>query len=112
MSSTKGTFSQNLYVKQFGQLAEVLKVTTGFYEVAGKTKEETLRRIKFLKNVIENKDGYRIFYVNGQPIQREEDLQILFRLTGAGAQAISTVRSTTAEARRISSSPVGRWIKE
>lgn len=35
----------------------------------------------FLQNVIENKDGYRIFYVKGQPIKREADLQIMFRLT-------------------------------
>jgi len=40
-----------------------------------------MKRVMFLKNVIENKDGYRIFYVEGEPIQRELDLQILFRLT-------------------------------
>jgi hypothetical protein len=31
--------------------------------------------------VIENKGGHRIFYIGGRPIEREEDLQILFRLT-------------------------------
>lgn len=35
----------------------------------------------FLKDVIENKDGYRIFYIKDQPIERESDLQIMFRLT-------------------------------
>ncbi|ATX84529.1 hypothetical protein CU084_14725 [Bacillus velezensis] len=29
----------------------------------------------------EDNDGYRIFYSKGQPIKREEDLQILYRLT-------------------------------
>jgi hypothetical protein len=35
----------------------------------------------YLKDVIENKDGYRIFYHDGVPIQKEEDVQILYRLT-------------------------------
>ena len=35
----------------------------------------------FLKEVIENKDGYRLFYVNGKPLKREADLQIMYRLT-------------------------------
>ena len=33
------------------------------------------------KNVIENKDGYRNFYVKGKPIKRESDLHVMFRLT-------------------------------
>jgi len=35
----------------------------------------------FLKDVIENKGGHRLFYANGEPIRRESDLHILFRLT-------------------------------
>lgn len=38
-------------------------------------------RVIFLKDEIENKDGYRLFYYKGQPIEREEDIQILYRLT-------------------------------
>ena len=40
-----------------------------------------MKRVVFLKDVIENKDGYRFLYKDGQPIQRETDLHILFRLT-------------------------------
>ena len=48
----------------------------------GDSFEEALRRVHFLKNVIENKDGYRLFYLtNGQPLKREADLQIMYRLT-------------------------------
>ncbi len=43
-----------------------------------------MERVMFLKDVIENKDGYRIFYLKGEPIHREADLQILFRLTWFG----------------------------
>jgi hypothetical protein len=30
--------------------------------------------------VIEDKDGWRIFYLNGRPLQRESDVQILYQL--------------------------------
>jgi hypothetical protein len=35
----------------------------------------------FLKAEIEDNAGYRLFYHEGRPLQRESDLQILFRLT-------------------------------
>ena len=34
-----------------------------------------------MKEVIENNDGYRVFYLNGKPVKREADLQIMYRLT-------------------------------
>jgi hypothetical protein len=34
--------------------------------------------------VIEHKGGHRLFYVNGEPLQREEDVHIMFRLTWLG----------------------------
>jgi hypothetical protein len=37
--------------------------------------------VQFFKDVIENKGGHRIFYVDGQPIEREQDLHILYRMT-------------------------------
>ena len=53
----------------------------GFYQLAYNTYEEAMQRVLFLRNVIENKGGHKIFYYRGIPIQRETDLQILFRLT-------------------------------
>jgi hypothetical protein len=38
----------------------------------------------FLKDVIENKDGHRIFYDGDEPARSEADLRILFRLTWFG----------------------------
>lgn len=43
--------------------------------------EEARRRVAFLKHVIEDNDGYRLFYVDGNPVKRESDLQTMFRLT-------------------------------
>ena len=31
--------------------------------------------------MIEDKDGYRIFYIDGKPVKREQDLQLMFKLT-------------------------------
>ena len=39
----------------------------------------------FLKKVIEDQDGYRLFYSNGQPIKREADLQVIYRLVWYGS---------------------------
>ena len=46
----------------------------------GNSFDESLRRVEFLRDVIENKDGWRIFYVDGKPLRREADLQIMYRL--------------------------------
>jgi len=43
--------------------------------------DEARRRVEFLKHVIEDNDGYKVFYVDGKPIKRESDLQTMFRLT-------------------------------
>ena len=43
--------------------------------------EATLARAKYVKHVIEDCDGYRYFYVGDDPVRREEDLKILFRMT-------------------------------
>jgi hypothetical protein len=39
----------------------------------------TIHRLEHLKDVIENKGGYRIFYYDGKPLRRETDLQILYK---------------------------------
>ncbi len=82
ISSEKVQTSQQLYVEQFKQLAVKLNKTTDFYKKYPDTLEEARKRVEWLKDVIENKDGYRIFYRdNGEHIDREQDLQILFALT-------------------------------
>jgi hypothetical protein len=41
---------------------------------------EAKARALYLKDVIENKGGYRIFYRQGEALTREDDLQLLYRL--------------------------------
>jgi hypothetical protein len=77
-SEAKVIDSHVLYVKQFGAFIDLLSQSQ-FYQCAGRTLDEVQRRIAFFKDVIENKGGYKFFYVKGKPIQRENDVHILFR---------------------------------
>lgn len=81
VANERVTYSRTLYLEQFRQLAELLSIETAFYQTGGVTYGEARQRVDFLKDVIENKGGHRLFYVKGKPIEREEDLQILYRLT-------------------------------
>jgi hypothetical protein len=80
ISAERVDYSTRLYVDQFRTLRESLK-RAGFYDISGDSHEEAHRRVAFLKDVIENKGGHRLFYVDGHPIEREEDIQIMYRLT-------------------------------
>jgi hypothetical protein len=73
--------SQRLYERQFGQLPELLRTKTAFYSLGKDTYKDAYKRVQFLKDVIENKGGHRIFYFDGEALEREEDLHILYRLT-------------------------------
>lgn len=76
---------RNVFIDSLRDFVEELLVPAGFYEVPAKTLEETRARVGFLKDVIENKGGQRLFYdKEGKSIRREEDLQLLFRLCWYG----------------------------
>jgi hypothetical protein len=73
--------SQQLYIEQFNNLVQLLNINSLFYAMIGDTVTEAYQRITFLKDVVENKGGWKLFYVNGQPVRKEEDIQIAYRLT-------------------------------
>lgn len=75
---------ESFYIEGVDQFVRQLDAETAFYRTGRTTREEALQRVQFLKDVIENKDGHRIFYNQGKPVTREEDVQILFRLTWFG----------------------------
>ncbi len=72
---------EDIFIKQLREFVKDLENTHKFYSIGIGTYEEALQRVLFLKDVIENKGGHKLFYTNGEPIRRESDLQILFRLT-------------------------------
>lgn len=71
-----------IFIQQMSKFVELLFKKTEFYRIRPDSSyDESLKRVFFLKDVIENNDGYKLFYVGGRPIKREEDLQIIYRLT-------------------------------
>jgi hypothetical protein len=80
ISDLKVRQTEEQFITQVRALVDLHLAGTDFYREAD-TFEASLRRVHFLKDVIENKDGYRLFYMDGKPIKREEDLQIMYRLT-------------------------------
>jgi len=87
-STLKVLESHSLYIKQFGRLATLLHQLTPFYKIIGNTEAETLEKIDFFKDVIENKGGHRLFYDSkGAPIRREADIHIMFRLVWHGTRS-------------------------
>ncbi len=83
LSAQRVRESERIYITQVRPVAALLQ-TLGFYAIAGTTYDEAHQRIAYLKDCIENKGCHRIFYANGQPIGREEDVHILFRLIWYG----------------------------
>ena len=81
LSEEKVQEIEAIFINQVRILVETLRTQKKFYSQKGNTFDESYNRVMFLKQVIENNDGYRLFYVKGQPIKRESDLQLIFRLT-------------------------------
>ena len=81
ISKYKVKESEKFFIKQLSLLVDLLKSKTRFYDLEYDSYKEAYNRIMFLKQVIENNDGYKYFYLNGKPVRKEEDLQRLFRLT-------------------------------
>ena len=69
------------FVERVREFVQYYLEPGGFYQADGNTYDEAKSRLLFLKDVIENKGGHRIFYLDGRPIEREADLQILYRFT-------------------------------
>lgn len=76
---------QQLFNEQIGQLVQLLNKETEFYSTQPDAYDEAKKRIEYLRHVIENQDGYKLFYIKGEPIKREADLQVIFRLVWFGS---------------------------
>ena len=71
---------KQLFNLQLKELVSLLRGNTDFYTTQANSHDEAYQRVMFLKKVIEDMDGYRIFYLNDKPIRKESDLQIMYRL--------------------------------
>jgi len=77
--------TKGLFVEQVKALIELLQ-SNSFYEIEGNSYDAALRRVQFLKEAIEDNDGYRYFWIKNEPIEREKDLQLIYRLTWFGTR--------------------------
>ncbi len=76
--------TDELLVSQAHELAALLNESTAFYSTGTTTATDAMQRARFLKDVVENKGGHRLFWDGERPVRREQDLHILYRLTWYG----------------------------
>lgn len=81
VSKTKILEIRAKLIEALTPFCELLDTRTDFYKVSPNSYNEALQRALFLKDVIENNDGYRIFYDGAKPIAKEDTIQRIFRLT-------------------------------
>lgn len=73
--------AEMLFNDQIQKFIEILSSHTSFYSKhMPDSFEEAKKRVLFLKHAIEDKDCYRLFYIEGKPVRREKDLQIMYDL--------------------------------
>ncbi len=84
LSAEKVLATEYMFIQQVADIQHTLLQQTAFYTTGANTYEEAHSRVAYLKDVIENKGGHRLFYQDGVAIQREKDLQILYRLVWFG----------------------------
>ncbi|WP_421699812.1 hypothetical protein [Ancylobacter sp.] len=84
-SADKVALTKFLFEEQVKSIQKQLAAETDFYKVGASTYDETHKRLSFFKDVIENKGGHRIFWHNGEAVQRESDLQILCKFIWYGS---------------------------
>lgn len=80
ISRKKVSETYQKFIAELGSFSTLLKEKTSFYETPVDSYRETLNRVLYLKQVIENNDGYRLFYNKNEVVGNEKDLHILFRL--------------------------------
>lgn len=80
VSNNKVRATHHQFVENIKVLVTQYLADSDFYE-HGNSYQESLKRISYLKHVIEENDGYRVFYIDRKPIKRESDLHTMFRLT-------------------------------
>ncbi|UGX91741.1 hypothetical protein G6321_00039260 [Bradyrhizobium barranii subsp. barranii] len=85
LSAEKVLQAEIQFSRRLKEILQPLLAETEFYKIAGGTYAEAHTRVAYLKHVIEDNAGWRIFYDDdGKPFKRENDLQILYRLVWFG----------------------------
>ena len=70
---------EEIYNRQIKEWIASSEEVRKLYSLPCGTRQETLARLLYFKHVIEDNDGYKLFYYNGRRIAKEEEVQLLFR---------------------------------
>lgn len=70
----------NLYHFQLESFVEMLASKTSFFKLSTSDEKNILKGLKYIKKAIEEHDGYQMFYVNDRPLDKEHDLQVMYRI--------------------------------
>lgn len=85
ISSEKVVATEYFFSERLRTYLHPVLQQTDFYKTGSQTYLEAHARLGYLKHVIEDKGGWRIFYDDkGRPVEREQDIQILYRLVWFG----------------------------
>jgi hypothetical protein len=85
VSAEKVKFAQIMFNARVNELQGTLRGTDFYKASPTGTYAEAHRRLGYLKHVIEDQGGHRFFWQKGQPMQKEADLQVMFRLVWYGS---------------------------
>lgn len=86
VSEEKVDNTQIILINNTKELINYLTENTKFYGENNKTAyEEAWDRVQYLKDSIENNDCYKLFYNGDEAIEKEKDLQLMFRLVCYGS---------------------------
>jgi len=77
ISNERVLISENFYINNVQQFVSGLQQTE-FYKSTLNSYQAAKEKIEILKDYIENNDGYKLFYSNGDQIKDERDLHIVF----------------------------------
>lgn len=72
--------TEAFFIEQVRQLVNKLFSQTNFYNISVTSYDEALERVKYLKHIIEDCDGHKVFYYNDKPINKESNLHIMYKL--------------------------------
>lgn len=81
VSSEKIETIKKELLKPLADFCSLVINESAFFDTSVDSYSEALKRVYYLKDVIENNDGYRVFYKDSRPIASEDTIQRIFRLT-------------------------------
>lgn len=88
ISAEKVLLTEIFFSQRMREILQPQLAQTDFYEIAGGTYAEAHTRLAYLKHAIEDQGCWRIFYdKESKPVERERDIQILFRLVWFGTRS-------------------------